>query len=273
MGDRWPVPPALRPHVLGMVGYDLAMPGPGVHVGMPSSSLTFVLPVGEPLDVGWAGVPASRRTRWSTVSGLHTGPAEIHYGHRQTGVQLALTPLGARTLLGLPAGVLAGEIATLDEAVPALSDLPDRLSACDDPSARLAMLEQRLLAVLARSDASVRADVGHALAALTRGTGVQRTADEVGLSRRHLATLVRAECGVSPKELHRIARLERSRSVLVSAARTGRPSLAGVAAACGYADQAHLTREWHALAGCTPTTWLREELPFVQDVAAADPGG
>jgi AraC-like DNA-binding protein len=270
MGDRWTPSAALRPHVASMVAYDLAMPGPGVHVGMPSTSLTFVLPVGEPLDVGWSGVPGSRRLRWSTVSGLHTTPAVIHHGPRQAGVQLGLTPLGARTLLGLPAAALAGEIATLEEAAPGLCDLPDRLAAVGDWSARLALLERRLLDVLARSDASMRADVGHALATLTRGVGVQRTAEQVGLGRRHLGTLVRAECGVSPKQLHRIARLERSRSALVSAARAGRPSLAVVAANCGYADQAHLTREWRALAGCTPSAWMREELPFVQDVG--DPG-
>ena len=217
-------------------------------------------------------VEGSRRTAWSAVSGLHTGPAEIHHGHRQAGVQLALTPLGARALLGLPAAALAREIANLDEAVPALRDLPELLAGCRDQASRLALVERRLLAVLAGSTAILRPDVGHALTALSRGLGVQRTAEAVGLSRRHLGTVVRAECGVSPKELHRIARLDRSRSALLRAARSGRPSLADVAAACGYADQAHLSREWRSLAGCTPSAWLREELPFVQDVMAEDAG-
>ena len=42
-----------------------------------------------------------------------------------------------------------------------------------------------------------------------------------------------------------------------------------VALDAGYADQAHLTREWQEFGGCTPTTWLREEFPFVQDLAYA----
>lgn len=50
----------------------------------------------------------------------------------------------------------------------------------------------------------------------------------------------------------------------------GGPSLATIATNCGFAGQAHLTRDWSALAGCSPTTWLREEFPFVQDAWAGD---
>jgi AraC-like DNA-binding protein len=79
--------------------------------------------------------------------------------------------------------------------------------------------------------------------------------------------VVRAECGVTPKEYQRLARFSSSRAGLAAAAGNGRVSLAALASACGYADQAHLTREWQALAGCTPTTWLRTEFPFLQDLA------
>ncbi|WP_211489636.1 helix-turn-helix domain-containing protein [Georgenia thermotolerans] len=63
----------------------------------------------------------------------------------------------------------------------------------------------------------------------------------------------------------RIARFEHARALLLG---PGRPGLADVAARAGYADQSHLAREWRALAGCSVGTWLREELPFVQDGAA-----
>jgi hypothetical protein len=52
------VTPALAPYVASLVAYDVDLGGPGVHRGLPSTTLTFVLPVGEPLDVGWRGVPA-----------------------------------------------------------------------------------------------------------------------------------------------------------------------------------------------------------------------
>ena len=35
---------------------------------------------------------------------------------------------------------------------------------------------------------------------------------------------------------------------------------------CSGGDGLCRTREWVALAGCPPTTWLREEFPFLQDL-------
>ncbi|WP_244329706.1 hypothetical protein [Streptomyces platensis] len=44
------------------------------------------------------------------IGGLHTRPALIDHQGRQSGIQIGLHPLGARALLGLP----AGEPASLD---------------------------------------------------------------------------------------------------------------------------------------------------------------
>ncbi|WP_206516085.1 helix-turn-helix domain-containing protein [Nocardioides pantholopis] len=253
------VPAPLAPYVTSVVAYDVRSGAPGTHRGLPSGSLTLVLPVGDPLDVGWSGAPQSRARHWSTLAGLSSRAAQIHHGGTQVGVQLALSPAGARALLGVPAAALAGEIVELPDVVPALAHLPEQLA--ETPAARRAGVVLRALARVGRSELRPRADVGLALAQLTRGVPVGAVAEEVGLSRRHLTTLVRAECGLAPKELQRVSRLEASRDAL----RAGR-RLADVAAVCGYADQAHLTRDWTALAGCTPTTWLREEFPFVQDL-------
>jgi AraC-like DNA-binding protein len=256
--------PALAPYVASLAAYDVDLGAPGVHRGLPGTTLTFVLPVGQPLEIGWRGKPASRAPRWSTVSGLHPAPAEIHHAGTQVGVQLALTALGTRALLGVPAAALAGELVELDDVVPALRHLPDRLADCP-PEVREALVVDALLRQLDRTRTRPwRAEVGRALARLTRGDTVQQVAADVGYSRRHLASLVRAECGITPQQVRRLGRFEASRRVI------GRTTLADVAQRCGYADQAHLTRDWVELAGCPPTTWLREEFPFLQDRISDD---
>jgi len=259
-------PSALAPYVTSLVAYDSDLGAPGVHRGLPTTSLTLVFPVGEPLDVSWAGQRA-RAKRWSTVSGLHAGPAEIHHDGTQRGVQLGLTTAGARALLGVPAAELAGELLEVDDVAPELAELPERLHDAG-LEAGAAVVVLALTRALARNgEARPRAEVGRALAGLTRGERVGDVAQEVGYSRRRLGTLVKEETGLAPKEYARVARFEASRAVL------GRRSLAEVAAECGYADQAHLAREWSELAGCPPSTWLREEFPFLQDHGAADPAG
>ncbi|HEY0950913.1 AraC family transcriptional regulator [Nocardioides sp.] len=263
----------LAPYVASLVAYDVDLGAPGVHRGLPSTTLTLVVPVGEPLDVGWSGRPGSRARRWSTLSGLHAGPAEIHHGGHQSGVQLALTLPGARALLGLPAAALADELVELDEvdcddeAARWLRDLPERLHQTP-PASRTALVEHALLDALARRERPrLRREVRRALDRLRHGAGVQQVADEVGYSRRRLSDLVRAECGLTPKQVQRVGRFEASRGLL------GRMPLAEVAHRCRYADQAHLTREWVALAGCPPTTWLREEFPFVHDIDGGEWAG
>jgi transcriptional regulator GlxA family with amidase domain len=61
--------------------------------------------------------------------------------------------------------------------------------------------------------------------------------------------------GVSPKRLARVFRLQKAVQLLASGEATG---WAEVAAASGYADQAHLTREFAELVGASPQQALRE---------------
>ena len=260
------VPQALAPYVTSLVAYDSDLGAPGVHRGLPGTSLTFVLPVGEPLDVGW-GDGTARERRWSAVSGLHAAPAAIHHDGSQRGIQLGLSTAGARALLGVPAAALAGELLEVADVAPDLAELPERLHEAG-PEDRAAVVVAVLTRALARNGAVVpRAAVGRALAGLTRGERVADVAEEVGYSRRRLSTLVREETGLAPKEYQRVARFEASRAVV------GRRPLADVAATCGYADQGHLAREWAELAGCPPSTWLREEFPFLQDLEAGAAAG
>ncbi|WP_238154397.1 helix-turn-helix domain-containing protein [Ornithinimicrobium sufpigmenti] len=265
--------PALSPYLTALVGYDVVMGAPGVHRGLPSTSLTLTLPLRDPLDVSWSDDPSSRVSRWSVVSGLHAAPASIHHDGHQAGIQVGLTPAGARALLGIPAAALRQQLAGLDELdareVTGLRHLPERLHECDDWPERLRLTHDLLLSALSRGTApGARPEVTQALDRLARGRSVASVAEEVGWSRRHLGAQVHAELGLGPKTYQRVARFQAAQHRLARAARHGRPALATLAVDAGYADQAHLTREWVTLAGCTAVQWLAEEFPFLQDSPA-----
>ena len=67
------------------------------------------------------------------------------------------------------------------------------------------------------------------------------------------------EFGLSPRQLARIGRFERAQAL----AQAGMP-LAETAHRAGFADPAHLTRDWREFAGVTPRARLAE-FPTVQE--------
>ncbi len=264
---------ALRPYLGDLIGYAYLGEPPELHRGLPSQYLTIVITLDEPLGLAWAGEPVEK---FSTLaSGLHSSAVRIGGSPNRSGLQLALTPAGCRALFGVPPGELAATTVGLDELIGrTATGLSDRLREVTDWAERFDILERFFLDAW-RDEIlpEPRAELGWAwrrLCETSGGVGVQELAKEVGWSRRHLSEQFRAEFGLAPKVAARVLRFERAVAGLKQ-----RPTkrLADLAAELGYADQAHLTREWHALAGCSPRQWMAEELPFVQDplvTSAAD---
>jgi AraC-like DNA-binding protein len=83
----------------------------------------------------------------------------------------------------------------------------------------------------------------------SRGTStIREIAGEVGWSHKHLITRFRQQVGVAPQLAARLLRL----SVVWRHLDGERQSWVRVAAECGYADQAHLIREFRRFTGTTP---------------------
>jgi AraC-like DNA-binding protein len=88
-------------------------------------------------------------------------------------------------------------------------------------------------------------------ALLAGGGSVDRAAHTTGFSARQLQRIAEQELGLTPKRLGRILRLQQTfPSVLV-----GHKSFALIAADHGYADQAHMVREFASLTGYSPGFW------------------
>jgi AraC-like DNA-binding protein len=254
----------LRPYVDEYAGYRMEGFPAGVHMGLPSKTLTLIVAFGEPVDVIEMPDPAQRPDRYmALVGGLHAAPAKIHHSGTQNGIQMGITPAGARALFGMPASELRSTVVHLDDVMGPLGrELVERLGETDDWPTRFAILDEVLLAVL--QPGQIRGELDHVwrrLAATSGAVGVAALAEEVELSRRHLYERFTAEFGLSPKVVARVMRFERARDLLGG----GTSTLADAAAISGYTDQAHMTREWRRLAGSSPAAWMAEELPFVQD--------
>lgn len=80
---------------------------------------------------------------------------------------------------------------------------------------------------------------------------LSEVADAAGLSPGHLARVFRRTHGVSVGGYQRALRLRRAAAELAG----GREPLARVAAACGFADQAHLTNQFRRAFGVTPARY------------------
>lgn len=131
-------------------------------------------------------------------------------------------------------------------------------SAGVDPEAQLGLLEQFLLGKL--GGASVHPVVAAVIDAIqgTNGqTSIGRIADMCHVGPRHLVRLMRTWTGLTPKSFSRIVRFQATLGQLADAPQA---PLASVAAAHGYFDQAHLSKEVARLATITPTRIVRDSV-------------
>ncbi|WP_405505991.1 helix-turn-helix domain-containing protein [Streptomyces cyaneofuscatus] len=258
--------PALRRYVRSYVGFDLRGFPAGVHCGPPGRVLTAVISLSGPLGIGTGVDDGSPVTRFDGVaSGLMSRSVAIHHDGRQHGVQVSLTPLGARAVYGVPAAALAHRLVPLDELLGALGvELVDRLRAATTWVARFAVLDELLLRVVGRGDGDrlsrVCPEVAEAWRRLVTVQGrvqVGAVATELGWSRRYLTERFRDEVGLSPKTFARVLRFEYAHELA-----TAHDPLpwAAVATVSGYADQAHLVRDWREFTGRSPTAWRRGEV-------------
>lgn len=240
-------PPELAGLVRGLAGFT-ERGAPLRRREVPGTGATVVLSLGPDLlvDGRWTG---------SFAAGLYGRPVLTGHGGEQAGIQLDVSPFGARALLGVPMGELLDRTVTLDDLLPRAGEIAERLAGEPTWAARAALLG-RLLG--GREVPPVAPEVRHAHRRLVASAGavrVETLAQETGWSRRHLTERFRRDVGMAPKPFARLLRFQRAVGLL----RAGEP-LAAVAYACGYADQPHMNRDFRQFLGAAPGG-----LPYVQD--------
>jgi AraC-like DNA-binding protein len=163
---------------------------------------------------------------------------------------IRVRPAAARAVVRCSAAEITGRVVDLEALFGPTETLRERLALAADDRARIRLLEQWLTAIVRAAparevDAAVRAIAGSA------GTiDLVAVATNTGLSLRQLERRFLADVGVAPKTFARTVRLQAALRRIADG-----QTLADVAAACGYYDQPHMTRDFRRLAETSPAAW------------------
>jgi AraC-like DNA-binding protein len=255
---RLPPPPELSRVVEAFWSFD----GAGDRVGEPSpreralptgrTNLVFRLS-GPPIRV-FEGPEdlVGREFGYAVSSGSRSAAYVRDTSSPSYSVGVLLTPHGAATLLRVPAQEISERHVALDElAGRRANEARERMLEASSPAVRLQVLEQ-VVREWARGVLPCHPAIVRAIERFDAEGGVgsiEAAQMESGLSHRRFVELFERAVGLPPKVYCRIVRFQRA----IRHANHGRcGGWAGIAAACGYYDQAHLNREFRALAGLTP---------------------
>jgi AraC-like DNA-binding protein len=253
--------PALRPFVSLLWAVDgsdapRAGGGGGLERVLPTGLMHLVVRLSpSPLTLFDDELGNGRRTvGHALVGGARSAfyVRDVSAPSRSVGAQLR--PGAAPHLLGVPASALAERHTCLEDLWGAgASRLRDQLDAAPSLEAALGCFEAALVARV-RCPPVLHPAVAEALASFEGDPSVTiaEVVERTGTSHRRFIQLFRDAVGLAPKQFGRVARFQRALDTLRRAPEGG---LASVALDLGYADQAHLTREFRALGGLSPTAW------------------
>jgi AraC-like DNA-binding protein len=148
-----------------------------------------------------------------------------------------------------------GELTDLHIDLPVFLGLkPEEIAEAETDHAQRALMERTLVESLHRQNATLT-PFDQAIRHVQQNPEVGRVeslAEMCGLSPRQVERTVLATIGLSPKRLLRILRVQ---SAIAAIHRAPQNSLADVASALGYSDQAHMNRDFRLLADSTPSQY------------------
>lgn len=254
--------------------FDLVRRAPAAHVAHLISSISFyrerdcgamlyrhaaplalplVINLGTPFRIALGRAPDGTDRQPSFTAGLFPGPVVIESDGRAECVQIDFTPLGAFRFYGGAVRQLTARMVDIEDVLGADGRrLRERVAEAPSCADRFALVEDF---VAARANHSPSPEIEAALSALERSAGTARMYDiaaDVGWSRKHLARRFVQQTGLAPRAIGRMLRFHRAcRGARADSAQ----GWAAIAFDAGFADQAHLTREFRSFTGETPVEW------------------
>ncbi|MBY0491240.1 MAG: helix-turn-helix domain-containing protein [Gemmatimonadaceae bacterium] len=260
-GGWWEVEQALpdarlREHVVGAyVAWREQSVAPTVRRECAAAIVPLIVNFDAAYTIASPAHPTAQRA--SFTAGVYDTWVDVTGATSADAVQVNLTPLAAQRVLGIPMARLANQSCGIDDALGASGRaFTEHLGNAATFAERVRLIDAFLLARLARTPVTARA-VQQAYRTLVETRGqvrIEQLQHDTGWSAARLGAAMREATGFTPKRLAGILRFEHAVQL---ARRPGAPSWSHIAAACGYADHAHLTRAFHRYAGEAPSTWAR----------------
>ena len=207
---------------------------------------------------------SGREQRGSVVAGLAPGPVRVR-GENVECVQVRLSPVVARAVLGVSQVALSGNVVNADELWSRdAAQIREQLGATPSWLERFAVVDA-MLARRYEAGPSVDAEVAWAWHRIITSRGQVRVDDlavELRWSRKRLWSRFRSQIGLTPKRAAMLVRFDYAAHRLAAG-----HGAATVAADAGYVDQSHLHRDVLTFTGATPTAVAGEPWLAVDDVA------
>jgi AraC-like DNA-binding protein len=199
------------------------------------------------------------------VMGAHGAHTVLEGDCAPSYLELWLAPPAAYTLMGLPMDELSGQTVDLVDVLGAAGRrLGEQLREVPTWRKRFTLVDEFLLRRLDRGPrpSPEVARAWQRLVATGGAVPIRRLANEVGWSHKHLITKFKQQVGLAPKTAARLLRFDGVWRRLDDRAALDWAQLARDA---GYADQAHLIRDFRQFTGTTPTDFLTRTLTADRD--------
>lgn len=216
-------------------------------------ALPLILSFGSPFRIALGRAPGDADRQPSFAAGLFPGPVQIESDGHAEAMQVDFTPLGAYRFYGGAVGDLTARMVDTEGVLGSEGRrLRQRIGDSASWQQRFQIMEDF---IFRRAVHAPSPEIAAALGTLERTAGTARIneiAADIGWSRKQLTRRFAGEIGLSPKTLALMLRFHRACALARSGPRHG---WASVAAEAGYADQAHLVRDFRVFAGETPVAW------------------
>jgi AraC-like DNA-binding protein len=201
-----------------------------------------------------------------TIIGIHTRPYEVQFRNRVRTFGIRFKPEGIYNLFAIPASLFSHRFEDMELVLGShFRDYCSKLREADNLMQKLDLTHNYLMSQL-HNHQPEKTYLNRA-ADLIRMAGstakVEDLPSKVYISRRQLEREFRDKIGLTPKQYMRIARLNEINRYLQSGSELNFSHLSMEA---GFADQAHLCREFKTFTGIPPAKFMESIEQYIVNV-------